>query len=239
VKRLFDIVFSTAALVILAPLLLVAALGVYLSDGRPIIYRARRVGRGGTLFVMHKFRTMRADHGDEASPITPPGDKRVFRLGLLLRRLKIDEMPQFYDVLRGVMSLVGPRPEDPAIVRDHYAPEHMETLTVRPGLCSPGSIYNYTHGETWIGQDDPELDYVARLLPVKLALDLVYVRNISLIYDLRVIARTVLVIVLSALGRRKFADPAEMARADRIVAARTAERVPLSTSRGVTPHPRG
>jgi lipopolysaccharide/colanic/teichoic acid biosynthesis glycosyltransferase len=173
---------------------------------------------------MHKFRTMRADRGKTASVITSPADKRVFPVGMLLRRLKIDEMLQFYDVLRGVMSLVGPRPEDPAIVRDHYAPEHRETLVVRPGLCSPGSVYNYTHGDALIGQDDPEHDYLARLLPVKLALDLVYVRNISLTYDLRVIARAASVIVLSALGRRKFADPPEMALVDRIVAARTPDQ---------------
>jgi lipopolysaccharide/colanic/teichoic acid biosynthesis glycosyltransferase len=226
VKRLFDILISIAALIILAPLLLVAALAIYVSDGFPVIYRARRVGRDGRVFVMHKFRTMRVDRSEDASVITSPGDKRIFPVGLLLRRLKIDEMPQFYDVLRGVMSLVGPRPEDPKIVRDHYAPEHMETLAVRPGLCSPGSVYNYTHGDTLIGQDDPAHDYLARLLPVKLALDLVYVRNISLLYDFRVIARTVRVIVLSALGKRQFADPPEMSLADPIVAARMPDQRP-------------
>ena len=80
----------------------------------------------------------------------------MFPFGKFLRRSKIDELPQLYNVLRGKMSIVGPRPEDPAIVRNHYAPEHMETLMVRPGLASPGSIYNYTHGEKSIGQGPPK-----------------------------------------------------------------------------------
>jgi lipopolysaccharide/colanic/teichoic acid biosynthesis glycosyltransferase len=91
---------------------------------------------------MHKFRTMHVEQPSDASAITARDDKRVFRWGSWLRRLKIDELPQLFDILRGKMSVVGPRPEDPKIVRLYYAPEHRQTLMVRPGLASPGSIYN-------------------------------------------------------------------------------------------------
>ena len=155
VKRLFDIVASLTALVVLSPALLIVAAGIRLLDGGPIFFLARRVGLNGELFTMHKFRTMRTEQGIAASIISSSGDRRVFPFGKFLRRSKIDELPQLYDVLRGKMSIVGPRPEDPAIVRDHYAPEHMETLKVRPGLASPGSIYNYTHGEETIGRERP------------------------------------------------------------------------------------
>jgi lipopolysaccharide/colanic/teichoic acid biosynthesis glycosyltransferase len=160
---------------------------------------------------MHKFRTMRVHQGQEASAITGPKDLRVFFFGSLLRRLKVDELPQLYDVLRGRMSLVGPRPEDPRIVRDYYTPEQRETLSVPPGLASPGSIYNYTHGDQILAQGNSEQMYVEKVLPVKLALDSVYVREANFFYDLQIILRTFTVIVLMTLGKRKFPDPPEMA----------------------------
>jgi lipopolysaccharide/colanic/teichoic acid biosynthesis glycosyltransferase len=209
-KRLFDIVGAALGLVLLSPVLLLAAIGIRLSSRGPVLYRAQRVGRDGKLFTMHKFRTMRVDQGPRSGPITGANDPRVFRFGALLRRLKIDELPQLFDVLRGRMSLVGPRPEDPRIVRAHYTPEQMETLRVRPGLASPGSIYNYTHGDRILGQDDPEQAYVTKLLPVKLALENVYVREANLVYDLRIILRTVWTILQMALGRQDFPDPPEM-----------------------------
>ena len=209
-KRIFDVVMSVLALVLLSPLLLVAAIGVRLSSPGPVLYRARRVGRGGELFTMHKFRTMHVDQGPRASAITGPEDTRVFFFGSLLRRLKIDELPQLYDVLRGKMSVVGPRPEDPRIVREHYRPEDMETLNVLPGLASPGSIYNYTHGDDILAQGDAEEMYAHKLLPIKLALEIVYVREGSFLYDLAIILRTIVVILLVACGKRRFANPPEM-----------------------------
>jgi lipopolysaccharide/colanic/teichoic acid biosynthesis glycosyltransferase len=220
-KRLFDMLMASMALVLLSPLLLAAAIGIRLSGPGPIFYRARRLGRNGEPFVMHKFRTMRIEQAPTASAISARDDDRIFPIGRWLRRLKIDELPQLYDVLRGKMSIVGPRPEDPRIIRDHYAPEHWKTLAVRPGMASPGSIFNYTHGEKLIGQEDAERDYLEKVLPVKLALEEVYVREGSFWYDLRLIARTVGVIVLIALGRRQFRDPPEMARVGKIVPART------------------
>lgn len=220
VKRLFDIIASLTALVALSPLLLLAAIGVRLSSRGPVLYRAERAGKNGCPFIMHKFRTMYSNEGGCASAITSCEDSRVFFFGRLLRRLKIDELPQLFDVLRGEMSIVGPRPEDTRIVREHYAPEHWGTLVVRPGLAGPGSIYNYTHGEKLIDRNDPEKDYVENLLPVKLALDLMYVRKASFWYDLRVIFCTFWVIMLIALGKREFADPPEMDQIERFVPAR-------------------
>jgi lipopolysaccharide/colanic/teichoic acid biosynthesis glycosyltransferase len=223
VKRLFDILVSLLVLLLLAPLFLIAAVGIRLSGRGPILFRAERAGRDGEPFLMHKFRTMSVDQGPGAAAITARGDSRVFPFGRLLRTLKIDELPQVVDVLRGKMSLVGPRPEDPRIVREHYAPEHWETLSVRPGAASPGSIYSYTHGEKLIGSRDAEKDYLEKLLPVKLALELVYVRHASFLYDLRVVFRSAAVISLIALGKRQFADPPEMAMIGRVVPVRGSE----------------
>jgi lipopolysaccharide/colanic/teichoic acid biosynthesis glycosyltransferase len=214
VKRLFDIVASLIALAVLSPVFLAAALAIRLSSPGPIFYRARRAGRGGAPLVMHKFRTMRVGQAPGASAITAGGDRRVFLAGKVLRAMKIDELPQLYDVLRGRMSVVGPRPEDWDIVQNHYAPEHWETLSVRQGMASPGGIYNYTHGERLIGSENPETDYLEKLLPVKLALELYYVRHTSLWYDFRLIGRTVAVVLMIARGRRRFADPPELALID-------------------------
>src|SRR6266404_4347813 len=210
VKRLFDLVLALLALIALAPVFLIAALGIRLSNQGPIFYRARRVGRNGVPFTMHKFRTMRVNQALRSSPITASSDPRVFWFGSLMRRLKIDELPQLFDVLRGKMSIVGPRPEDPVIVDKYFTVEQRETLRVRPGLASPGSIYNYTHGERLLNHGDSERDYVEKLLPIKLALEAVYVREANMLYDCSVILRTLGVIIRIALGRREFADPPEM-----------------------------
>jgi lipopolysaccharide/colanic/teichoic acid biosynthesis glycosyltransferase len=216
-KRLFDIVFSLVGLVLLSPVLLLSGLGIVLTSRGPILYRARRAGRNGDEFTMHKFRTMHHSKGGKSSAITAARDCRVFALGALLRRLKLDELPQLFDILRGKMSFVGPRPEDPRIVANHYTTAQLETLRVRPGLASPGSIYNYTHGDRYLDTDDPEWAYTQRLLPVKLALELVYVRRASFLYDLRIIARTLCIIVLIAMGKRQFYDPPEMQQALRLM----------------------
>jgi lipopolysaccharide/colanic/teichoic acid biosynthesis glycosyltransferase len=217
VKRLFDVTLASVSLVLLSPLLAAVALGIRLASPGPVLYRARRVGRGGDEFVMHKFRTMHVRSG-QGSVITAANDGRLFPLGALLRATKIDELPQLYDVLRGKMSIVGPRPEDPKIVAGHYTPEQWETLAVLPGLASPGSIYHYTHGDRYLHDDDPEGSYCEGLLPVKLALDLEYVRRASFLYDLQVIRRTAWVIACVSLGKRDFPDPPELARAPRSAA---------------------
>ena len=212
-KRLFDIIGSAAGLVLLSPLFLIAALGIGMCGRGPIFYRSFRIGLHGKAFKMHKFRTMRVSRGCDGSPVTCPNDPRVFWFGSLLRRLKIDELPQFWDVLRGKMSIVGPRPEDPRIVREHYTPEDWQTLSVRPGLTSPASLYDYTHGEKILAQGDPDRVYLEKLLPTKLALERLYVREASFSYDVQIILRTAGVIIRVALGKRDFPEPPEMQRA--------------------------
>lgn len=208
-KQAIEITVAAVLSLLLSPLFLIAALGIHFSSSGPVLYRSKRVGRNGEIFVMHKFRTMHVDHGAHSSVITGSRDPRVFWFGALLRKLKIDELPQLFDVLRGKMSLVGPRPEDPRIVELHYTDEYRKTLSVRPGLASPGSIFNYTHGEELLAGDDPEASYVERLLPLKMALELVYLQRASLWYDLRVVLRTLYVIAAITLGKRQFREPPE------------------------------
>ena len=212
-KRLLDVGLAAVALLALAPVLALAAVGIRLSSPGPIIYRARLTGLHGAPFTMYKLRTMHLDHRGSASLITAQRDPRVFALGRLLRRLKIDELPQLVNVLRGDMSLVGPRPQHPDIVRRHYTPLYWEMLRVRPGLASPGSLYDSACGDAIVGSTDPEKVYVERLLPVVLALDLVYLRHASLRYDLAIIGRTLAYLVAVLTGRHSFPDPPEMAAA--------------------------
>lgn len=216
-RRLIDVLLASLALVVLAPVLLVAAIGIRVSSPGPILYRAQRVGRHSTRFTMYKLRTMRVDHSARQSVITAQHDPRVFPFGNWLRRSKIDELPQLFNVLRGEMSIVGPRPEAPSIVDQYYTALEHETLEARPGLASPGSIYNFTHGEAVLASDNPELHYVERLLRLKLALDVVYVRRASGFYDAAIIARTLLVILASLAGQRRFPDPPEMPEARRLL----------------------
>src|SRR5207247_9457288 len=133
--------------------------------------------------------------GSDSSCITGAHDPRVFPFGAWLRAVKLDELPQLWNVLRGEMALVGPRPEDPARVARVAAALGLEALAVRPGLASPGSIYSSTHGAALLVGADPEAAYAAHLLPLKLALDVVYVRRASLWYDARIVGRTLWVIV--------------------------------------------
>jgi len=221
VKRLFDVVCAGAALLVTAPLLGIAAVGIKLSDPGPVFFRARRVGYLGRQFTMYKLRTMRNGDGGrekgDGSLITGHQDPRVTTLGKLLRKTKIDELPQLFNVLRGDMSIVGPRPEDPAIVRKHYSSTDLETLGVRPGLASPGSIYQYVEGDKLLTGKDPESSYVEKLLRTKLALDLVYIRRASLRRDIAVIGRTLWAIGSIAAGKRRFPAPPEMAAAKRLL----------------------
>jgi len=218
VKRLYDVCCATIALVLTSPVLAIAAIGIKLSDPGPVFYRARRVGYLGREFTMLKLRTMRMADAEGGPVITALHDGRVSGIGRFLRRAKIDELPQLYNVLCGDMAIVGPRPEDPDIVRQHYAPADLETLGVRPGLASPGSIYQYQSGDKMLAGDDPKSRYVDTLLKTKLALDRVYMRRATLRNDLAIIGRTLWTIGAVAAGRRKFEPPPEMTAARRLLA---------------------
>ena len=208
-RRLFDIACAASALLLLAPLFVAAWIGIRVSSQGPVLFRAKRIGRGEREFTMLKFRSMHTG-SEQSGPITSAGDTRVFPFGRWLRRWKVDELPQLVNVLLGDMSIVGPRPEHPDIVREHYSDRDRETLSVRPGLASPGSIYNYTHGESGLVGADVTSLYVDQLMPIKLGLDRVYVQRASIFYDLRIVGRTAGVLVAKAWGRRHFEDPPEM-----------------------------
>ena len=190
--RPLDRVLALLGILGTSPLWLLAAVGIRVSDPGPVIYRARRAGVDGAPFTMFKFRTMRvAGAASVGGRISSGQDPRVFAWGRLLRRLKIDELPQLVNVAKGDMAIVGPRPEDPTIVQTDYAPWMMETLSVLPGLTSPGSLAYYAD-EVSIPDDPAEAEqhYLADLLPRKLAIDLVYVRERSLRYDVMLVLRT-------------------------------------------------
>lgn len=200
-KRGFDMFFSLLVLIIASPLLLIAVLGVGLSAGTPVLFRAQRIGRDGRPFSMLKLRTMRLG-ADRHGAITAPSDQRVFAFGVLLRRLKIDELPQFWNILKGDMSVVGPRPEDPSIVADAYTEWMQETLRVRPGVTSPGAVYGYLYGDELLDANDPEGSYKRLLLPPKLALERAYLDRAGFFSDIRYIFLTLAAVAAHFVGQR-------------------------------------
>ncbi|WP_374660438.1 sugar transferase [Inhella sp.] len=192
-KRLFDVLVSSLLLLLLWPLLLVVAGWVCLDSPGPALFRQQRVGRGGQPFTIHKFRTMRLDAG--GSGLTVGEDARITRAGRWLRRLKLDELPQLWDVLRGAMSLVGPRPDLPHYVAQYPAALRELVLSVRPGITDPASLQFRNEAELLAAASDPEREYLERILPAKLQLSADYVRQASLWTDLKLVARTALLLV--------------------------------------------
>jgi len=193
VKRCIDLVVAIVLLLVLSPVLAVAAIAVKCSGSGPIFFRQTRVGRGGKPFEILKFRTMRPTRSP-GPLITGAGDPRVTRVGRVLRRWKVDELPQLVNVLRGEMSFVGPRPEVPRYV-NMFAEQYRELLAVRPGITDIASMA-FRDEETLLGRSpNPEDFYVREILPRKLALSHAYVRRRSFGLDLRLIARTVAAIL--------------------------------------------
>jgi len=188
-KRAFDLAASTVALLLLSPLLLAVALLVRVSSPGPAFFRQERLGRGGRPFRIWKFRTMTANASGRA--ITAAGDARVTRLGRLLRRTKVDELPQLLNVWLGDMSFVGPRPEVPRYL-PYYGPLVRLVLAVRPGITDPASIH-FRDEEELLGRfADPERAYTQAILPYKLSLSREYVGTQSLGGDVALIFKTLM-----------------------------------------------
>lgn len=189
-KRAFDICFSAVLLVLLCPLLLVFALAVALTSPGGAFFRQVRVGRGGLEFKLLKFRSMRP--GSEAKgQLTIGGrDPRITGVGYFLRKTKLDELPQLWNVLMGDMSVVGPRPEVPKYVA-LYTAEQRAVLSVRPGITGMASLHYIDENELLARAADPEQAYINEVMPAKLALDLRYVREGGFLLDLRIILATV------------------------------------------------
>ena len=182
--RILDPVFAAAGLFILMPLLLAIAVLILFDDGAPVLFKQVRIGKQGKPFRIWKFRTMRA--GSRGTPITVAGDSRVTRIGAFLRRRKLDELPQLVNVLKGDMSLVGPRPEVPEFVRLE-APIWQAVLQVRPGVTDVAALLFRDEEKLLRGPGDPAATYRETVLPVKLVLNLAYLRSRSWWRDLKLI----------------------------------------------------
>ncbi len=197
-KRVFDVFFSGGALVVLAPLMLAVAVWVKLDSRGPVFFRQRRVGLRGREFEIYKFRTMRVDAEARGPQITVGADARITRSGAFLRKYKIDEFPQFINVVVGDMSVVGPRPEVPRYVALYPAQTREIVLGVRPGITDLASI-EYLDENNLLGSSvDPEKTYVEEVIPAKLAHCLRYIRGRSFFGDLCIIGRS-----LKAAFRRR------------------------------------
>lgn len=196
-KRFFDVVFSMLGLLLLAPLLAAAACLVRLTSPGPVLFRQERIGRGFRPFTIYKFRTMVADAPRRGAAITCGDDPRITPVGRFLRKTKIDELPQLFNVLRGDMSFVGPRPEVRCFV-DLFPDDYREILSVRPGITDIASI-TYCDEATMLGQvADPQAEYIRVILPHKISLAKEYRRRSSLLFDLGLILQTLVAVVRPA-----------------------------------------
>jgi lipopolysaccharide/colanic/teichoic acid biosynthesis glycosyltransferase/nucleoside-diphosphate-sugar epimerase len=203
-KRVFDIAVAATGLLVVSPLLLVIALLIALDSKGPVLFRQRRIGKNGHPFSILKFRTMVVNAAAIGPRLTQKRDPRITHLGQILRWLKLDELPQLLNVLRGDMSLVGPRPEDPYFVA-RYTPEQREVLVVRPGIVGPNQILGRDELEKYPDDvGDSEQYYLEHILPEKLAIDLEYVRSCTLWRDLRLIAGALAVTVFGAFKAKFF-----------------------------------
>lgn len=199
-KRIFDLCIAAAALLLLAPLLLAVALVVRLDSPGPVLFRQQRVGRHGVPFRIHKFRTMR--EGAAGLPLTVGTDPRITRSGAWLRRTRIDELPQLFDVLQGTMSLVGPRPEVPKYVALYPAALRERVLAVRPGITDPASLVFIDEAALLAAADDPEREYVERILPIKLQYAAAYAERATLASDMALLWRTCRVLLAGGKAAR-------------------------------------
>lgn len=186
--RLLDISISLLGLIVLSPVLLIVALAVKCGSPGPVLYCARRVGKNGRLFNLYKFRSMVADAADRGPRVTGSSDARVNGVGRILRRTKLDELPQLFNTLIGDMSLVGPRPEDPTYVKS-YSAEQLRVLRVKPGITSPATVL-HRHEEQMLTGPDWEETYRREILPAKLRVELNYLSRRTLATDMVILAQT-------------------------------------------------
>ena len=188
-KRALDLAVAIPAVVTLSPLLIAIAVWVKLDSRGPVFFLQERVGQFGRLFRIFKFRTMIVDAAANGPLITIGADRRITRGGRLLRKYKLDELPQLFNVIRGEMSLVGPRPEVPRYV-ELYTEDHRRILALKPGVTSPASIAFSGESEMLARQEDPENFYRAQLMPAKIREDLSYAMRATVFTDCAMVAKT-------------------------------------------------
>lgn len=194
VKRTVDFLSSIIGLIVLSPFFLVIGLLVKIDSRGPVFYLQERVGREVKPFKLFKFRTMHVDADKYAAITVGARDPRITSVGFYLRKYKIDELPQLINVFNGTMSLVGPRPELKKFV-DLYSDEQKKVLSVRPGLTDFASIQFRNENELLEGKPDPIDFYIREIMPVKLEMNLKYIRNQSLVTDLQILLKTILHII--------------------------------------------
>ena len=190
-KRLFDIIFSMIILVLFMPFGLIISLLILLSGKGGVFYIQERVGKNGKPFGLLKFRTMRKDADKFGKLTVGMRDPRITKIGYYLRKSKLDEFPQFINVLRGEMSVVGPRPEVKEYT-DLYTDEQRKVLTVKPGITDFASLEYYRENELLGKSDDPRQTYIEEIMPEKIKLNLKYIESQDLGTDLKIIGRTFL-----------------------------------------------
>lgn len=191
-KRAFDIVCAALGLLVLSPVLLLCALLVGLTSPGGVLFRQERIGRNGVPFTIYKFRSMRKDNA--GLKISTSSDSRITPVGRVLRKTKLDELPQLWNVLKGDMSFVGPRPE----VREYtdlYTPEQRQVLLVRPGITGLASIRYRNENDLLSASTDPNRTYIEEVMSAKLALDLEYIPRACVSYDVRLILETLVTVV--------------------------------------------
>jgi len=193
-KRALDILLSFFGFVVVSPVLLAIAILIKKEDGGPVFYRGVRAGRFGKPFRIFKFRTMVLNADKLGGPSTADDDPRITRVGKFIRKFKLDELPQLINVLKGEMSIVGPRPEVQMYV-DMFTEEEKAILSVRPGITDWASIWNPDEGAILAGSPDPEKTYVEKIRPEKIRLQLKYVRERSFWNDLKIIVQTIITVL--------------------------------------------
>lgn len=204
-KRCFDLFLSLLTLTMLSPFFLVAAVAIKLSSPGPVFYRTERIGRGRKPFVLYKFRSMHVYHPEVGSEKKTEGGyiangSRIFPFGAFLRKSKLDELPQFLNILLGQMSVIGPRPITPAGVAKHYVGAYANVTSVRPGLACLDSLFDYAHGELFVKNEE---QYVREVVPVRNCLASMYVEKRTIGLDLYCIYRTILLMIEVVVLKKK------------------------------------
>ncbi len=203
--RFIERVFALLMLVVLSPLFIIVSSIIRITSPGPIFFRPQRIGYKSEVFTLYKFRSMHVNSGD-IRVTTLKNDSRIYPFGRFIRNTKIDELPQLINILIGEMSFIGPRPEDKKVYKEYFIDKYAEIYNVKPGLSSPASLYDFTHGEMYVDSDE----YVENFLYKKLDLELYYSRNKSFLYDVRIFFKTIYIIILKILGVKQFKLPKEM-----------------------------
>jgi len=195
IKRIFDFCAALVGLVVLAPLFFVVAVLIKLDSDGEVFFRQTRVGKGGKDFSIYKFRTMAKSKNKDDLQITVGADMRVTKIGKFLRKYRIDELPQLINVIKGDMSLVGPRPEVPEYVRHYPNGKNDIVLSLRPGITDLASINFKDEADILASQSNPEKAYIERILPKKLRYCRFYIKKRSFCYDIAIIFKTFMAVV--------------------------------------------